>query len=173
MGNEWGTNQKKYNIWYIYYYKSTTYSVFKFSFSGSSPFVRTTKKGRQERLLFLCAGCWWEYIGFGKIFDFSLAEPSPLRPHHKRTQNRIQEIVPILRFLLLFGIFALSRHKKHIFDRRSPSSESFCTFVGWAFLFALNLWVIVKIVVKLWLFCEFSKNKNAFFLKCLLTKQIF
>ena len=29
-----------------------------------------------------------------------------------RTQNRIQEIVPILRFLLLFrGIFALSRHQ--------------------------------------------------------------
>ena len=70
------------------------------------------------------------------------------RLNHKRTQNRIQEIVPILRFLLLFrGIFALSRHKKHIFDRRSPSSESFCAFGGWAFLLALNLWVIVKIVV--------------------------
>jgi hypothetical protein len=56
--------------------------------------------------------------------------------------------VPNLRFLLLFrGIFALSRHKKHIFDKRSPSSERFCTFGGWAFLFALNLWVIVKIVV--------------------------
>ena len=39
--------------------------------------------------------------------------------HHKDTQNRIQGIVPILRFLLLFrGIFALSRHKNHIFDRR-------------------------------------------------------
>ena len=65
-----------------------------------------------------------------------------------RTQNRIQLFVPILRFLLLFrGIFALSRHKKHIFDRRSQSSESFCAFGGWAFLFALNLWVIVKIMV--------------------------
>ena len=69
-------------------------------------------------------------------------------PHQIRTQNRIQLFVPILRFLLPFrGIFALSRHKKHIFDRRSPSSESFCTFGGWAFLFALNLWVIVKIMV--------------------------
>ena len=71
-----------------------------------------------------------------------------LRPHQIRTQNRIQLFVPILRFLLPFrGIFALSRHKKHIFDRRSPSSESFCAFGGWAFLFALNLWVIVKIMV--------------------------
>jgi hypothetical protein len=53
-----------------------------------------------------------------------------------------------LRFLLFFrGISALSRHKKHIFDKRSPSSERFCTFGGWAFLFALNLWVIVKIMV--------------------------
>ena len=69
-------------------------------------------------------------------------------PHQIRTQNRIQLFVPILRFLLLFGgIFALSRHKKHIFDRRSPSSESFCAFGGWAFLLALNLWVIVKIMV--------------------------
>ena len=65
-----------------------------------------------------------------------------------RTQNRIQEIVPNLRFLLPFrGIFALSRHKKHIFDKRSPSSERFYTFGGWAFLLALNLWVIVKIMV--------------------------
>ena len=71
-----------------------------------------------------------------------------LHPHQIRTQNRIQEIVSILRFLLPFrGIFALLRHKKHIFDRRSPSSERFCTFGGWAFLFALNLWVIVKIMV--------------------------
>ena len=69
-------------------------------------------------------------------------------PHQIRTQNRIQLFVPILRFLLLFrGIFALSRHKKHIFDKRSSSSERFCTFGGWAFLFALNLWVIVKIMV--------------------------
>ena len=58
-----------------------------------------------------------------------------LHPHQIRTQNRIQEIVSILRFLLPFrGIFALLRHKKHIFDRRSPSSERFCTFGGWAFL---------------------------------------
>ena len=71
-----------------------------------------------------------------------------LTPCQIRTQNRIQEIVSILRFLLPFrGIFALLRHKKHIFDRRSPSSERFCTFGGWAFLFALNLWVIVKIMV--------------------------
>ena len=56
--------------------------------------------------------------------------------------------MPILRFLLPFrGIFALSRHKKHIFDKRSPSFESFCAFGGWAFLFALKLRVIVKIVV--------------------------
>ena len=65
-----------------------------------------------------------------------------------RTQNRIQLFVPILRFLLLFrGIFALSRHKKRIFDKRSPSSERFCTFGGWAFLLALKLWVIIKIMV--------------------------
>ena len=71
-----------------------------------------------------------------------------LHPHQIRTQNRIQLFVPILRFLLLFrGIFALSRHKKHIFDKRSPSSERFYTFGGWAFLLALNLWVIVKIMV--------------------------
>ena len=71
-----------------------------------------------------------------------------LHPHQIRTQNRIQEIVPNLRFLLPFrGIFALSRHKKHIFDKRSPSSERFYTFGGWAFLLALNLWVIVKIMV--------------------------
>ena len=71
-----------------------------------------------------------------------------LRFNHKETQNRIQEIVSILRFLLLFrGSFALLRHKKPIFDRRSPSSESFCAFGGWAFLLALNLWVIVKIIV--------------------------
>ena len=56
--------------------------------------------------------------------------------------------MPNLRFLLLFrGIFALWRYKKHIFDRRSLSSESFCAFGGWAFLLALNLWVIVKIIV--------------------------
>ena len=67
--------------------------------------------------------------------------------HQIRTQNRIQEIVSILRFLLPFrGIFALSRHKKHIFDKRSPSSERFYTFGGWAFLLALKLWVIVKIM---------------------------
>ena len=65
-----------------------------------------------------------------------------------RTQKRIQLFVPILRFLLPFrGIFTLSRHKKHIFDKRSPSSERFYTFGGWAFLLALNLWVIVKIMV--------------------------
>ena len=56
--------------------------------------------------------------------------------------------MPILRFLLPFrGIFALSRHKKHIFDKRSPSSERFYTFGGWAFLLALKLWVIIKIMV--------------------------
>ena len=61
--------------------------------------------------------------------------------HQIRTQNRIQLFVPILRFLLPFrGIFALSRHKKHIFDKRSPSSERFYTFGGWAFLLALKLW---------------------------------
>ena len=71
-----------------------------------------------------------------------------LHPHQIRTQKRIQLFVPILRSLLHFrGVFALSRHKKHIFDKRSPSSERFCTFGGWAFLFALNLWVIVKIIV--------------------------
>ena len=71
-----------------------------------------------------------------------------LTPRQIRTQNRIQLFVPILRFLLPFrGIFALSRHKKHIFDKRSPSSERFYTFGGWAFLLALNLWVIVKIMV--------------------------
>ena len=56
--------------------------------------------------------------------------------------------MPILRFLLPFrGIFARLRHKKHIFDKRSPSSERFYTFGGWAFLLALNLWVIIKIMV--------------------------
>ncbi|MBQ2710458.1 MAG: hypothetical protein IJF66_00770 [Clostridia bacterium] len=59
------------------------------------------------------------------------AEYDFLMSHHKDTQNSIQGIVPILRFLLLFrGIFALSRHKNHIFDRRSTSSDSFCAFGG-------------------------------------------
>ena len=67
--------------------------------------------------------------------------------HQIRTQNRIQLFVPILRFLLPFrGIFALSRHKKHIFDKRSPSSERFYTFGGWAFLLALKLRIFVKII---------------------------
>ena len=70
----------------------------------------------------------------------------------------------ILRFLLLFrGISALSRHKKHIFDKRSPSSESFCAFGGGAFLLALNLWVIVKImvIVKI-IVCGQQKTLNNF-----------
>ena len=89
--------------------------------------------GRRARL----RGVWFTLYGFKSRL-----------PHQIRTQNRIQLFVPILRFLLLFrGIFALSRHKKHIFDKRSSSSERFCTFGGWAFLFALNLWVIIKIMV--------------------------
>ena len=37
------------------------------------------------------------------------------RFHQTRTQNRMQEIVPNLRFLLFpRDIFALPRHKKHI-----------------------------------------------------------
>ena len=83
-----------------------------------------------------------------KAFSVSLVGFESRTGHQIRTQNRIQLFVPNLRFLLLFrGIFTLSRRKKHILDRRSPSSESFCTFGGWAFLFALNLWVIIKIMV--------------------------
>ena len=64
-----------------------------------------------------------------------------------KNADRIQLFVPILRFLLPFrGIFALSRHKKHIFDKRSPSSERFYTFGGWAFLLALKLRIFVKII---------------------------
>ena len=95
--------------------------------------------------------CGYGEIGRRAGFRFLWVTPcgfESLRPHQIRTQNRIQLFVPILRFLLPFrGIFALSRHQKYIFNRRSLSSESFCAFGGWAFLLALNLWVIVKIVV--------------------------
>ena len=51
-------------------------------------------------------------------------------------------------FYCFLGVFLPFRGIKNIFfDRRSPSSESFCAFGGWAFLLALNLWVIVKILV--------------------------
>ena len=44
--------------------------------------------------------------------------------HQIRTQNRIQEIVPNLRFLLLFrGIFALLGVNFIVFDKMSLSSE--------------------------------------------------
>ena len=53
-----------------------------------------------------------------------------------RTQNRIQEIVPILRFLLLFrGAFALLMHEKPILRLKSPSPEFVCAFGRYA-LFA-------------------------------------
>ena len=91
------------------------------------------------------------WTGVKQLFSFPAGMKMQIKSLHLRqirTQDRIQLFVPILRFLLLFrGIFALSRHKKHIFDRRSPSSESFCAFGGWAFLLALNLWVIVIIMV--------------------------
>jgi len=69
------------------------------------------------------------------------------RPHQIRTQNRIQEIVPTLRFLLLFrGIFSLSRPKKHIFDRRSRLLRGFALSVDGLFLLSLKLWISVKIM---------------------------
>ena len=58
-----------------------------------------------------------------------------------RTQNRIQEIVSILRFLLLFrGIFALFGVNFIVCDKKSLSFQGICAFGGWALLLSLKLW---------------------------------
>ena len=64
-----------------------------------------------------------------------------------RTQNRIQEIVPNLRFLLLFrGIFTLLSANFKVYDKKSLSSEVFVLSVDEFFWLLLKLWVFVKIV---------------------------
>ena len=65
-----------------------------------------------------------------------------------RTQNRIQEIVPNLRFLLFFKyVFAILRHKSISCDKRAHLSMLFVSSVDGLFLFSLKLWIFVKIAV--------------------------
>ena len=69
--------------------------------------MRMWRNGRRAGFRFQC----WETCGF-----------KSRHPHQIRTQNRIQEIVPNLRFLLLFrGIFALSSLNFILFDKKNLS----------------------------------------------------
>ena len=61
--------------------------------------------------------------------------------HQIKTQKRIQEIVPILCFLLLFrAILSFQSLQIIVCDEKSLSFRGVCDFSGWA------LFVFVKIV---------------------------
>ena len=71
----------------------------------------------------------------------------PRNPLQIKTQKRIQEIVPNLRFLLLFrGIFALLRLNFIVCDKKSLSFEGVCDFSGWAIFVFVKIVGFIKII---------------------------